>query len=175
MIRGEGGGVKSWKRQALFQGRHYFCPTPTPGGGGGQSRRQAPLTALSTIPTQYQTTGNASIVKGSPLLPPKISTWRSLLHQPHYLFWHPGFEPSTLGLLVYHCTYQLCQTIAQGKTNILVTNVFPKQSQPSLGLPQPGGGGVIPWRPPRNSKKAGNPPPAPPPPGGGYPSHSKKA
>ena len=29
------GGVKSWRRQALFQGRHCFCPTPTLGGGGG--------------------------------------------------------------------------------------------------------------------------------------------
>ena len=31
---GGGGGVKSWRRQALFQGRHCFCPTPTLGGGG---------------------------------------------------------------------------------------------------------------------------------------------
>ena len=35
VIRGEGGGVKSWRRQALFQGRHCFCPTPTLRGGGG--------------------------------------------------------------------------------------------------------------------------------------------
>ena len=40
VIRGEG-GVKSCGRQALFQGRHCFCPTPTR-GGGVQSRRQAP-------------------------------------------------------------------------------------------------------------------------------------
>ena len=26
--------MKSWRRQALFQGRHCFCPTPTLGGGG---------------------------------------------------------------------------------------------------------------------------------------------
>ena len=33
MIRGGGGGgVKSWRRQALFQGTHCFCPTPTLGG-----------------------------------------------------------------------------------------------------------------------------------------------
>ena len=43
---GEGGGVKSWRRQALFQGRHCFCPTPTlskkagrhPPPGGGCAR-----------------------------------------------------------------------------------------------------------------------------------------
>ena len=29
-----GGGVKSWRWQALFQGRHCFCPTPTLGVGG---------------------------------------------------------------------------------------------------------------------------------------------
>ena len=38
--------MKSWMRQALFQGRHCFCPTPTLGGGGGQSRRQAPTHRL---------------------------------------------------------------------------------------------------------------------------------
>ena len=27
--------MKSWRRQALFEGRHCFCPTPTTGGGGG--------------------------------------------------------------------------------------------------------------------------------------------
>ena len=32
---GGGGGLKSWRRQELFQGRHCFCPTPTRGGGGG--------------------------------------------------------------------------------------------------------------------------------------------
>ena len=26
--------MKFWRRQALFQGRHCFCPTPTLGGGG---------------------------------------------------------------------------------------------------------------------------------------------
>ena len=32
--KGGGGGLKSWRRQALFQGRRCFCPTPTPGGRG---------------------------------------------------------------------------------------------------------------------------------------------
>ena len=27
--------MKSWRRQALFQGRHCFFPTPTLGGRGG--------------------------------------------------------------------------------------------------------------------------------------------
>ena len=59
------GGVKSWRRQALFQGRHCFCPTPTLGGGGGSSQGgRHPLTALSTVPTQYQTTRNASSREG---------------------------------------------------------------------------------------------------------------
>ena len=40
------GGVKSWRRQALFQGRHCFCPTPTLWGGGVRSRRQAPTHRL---------------------------------------------------------------------------------------------------------------------------------
>ena len=48
--------MKSWRRQALFQGRHCFCPTPTLGGGGSSQGGRHPLTALSTVPTQYQTT-----------------------------------------------------------------------------------------------------------------------
>ena len=36
VTRGKGGGgLKFWRRQALFQGRHCFCPTPTLEGGGG--------------------------------------------------------------------------------------------------------------------------------------------
>jgi hypothetical protein len=42
---------------------------------------------------------------------------------------------------------------------ILLTNSFPKKSQPTLGPPPPGGGGVIPLRAPRISKKAGRHPP----------------
>ena len=42
--------MKSWRRQALFQGRHCFCPTPTldRGGGGSSQGGRHPLTALST-------------------------------------------------------------------------------------------------------------------------------
>ena len=62
---GGGGGVKSWRRQALFQGRHCFCPTPTLGGGGSSQGGKHPLTALSLFTLN--------------LFPHKISAWRSLL------------------------------------------------------------------------------------------------
>ena len=41
-----GGGGGSWRRQALFQGRHCFLSYPYPRGGGVQSRRQAPTHRL---------------------------------------------------------------------------------------------------------------------------------
>ena len=40
---GGGGGVKFWMRQAFFQGRHCFCPTPTLGGGASSQRGRHPL------------------------------------------------------------------------------------------------------------------------------------
>ena len=43
--------MKSWRRQALFEGRHCFCPTPTLGGGGSSQGGRHPLTALSIVPT----------------------------------------------------------------------------------------------------------------------------
>ena len=42
---------------------------------------------------------------------------------------------------------------------ILLTNIFPKKSQPTLGLPPSGGGRVIPLRHPEFPKRqAGTPP-----------------
>ena len=46
--------MKSWRRQALFQSRHCFCPTPTLGGGGSSQGGRHPLTALSTVPSTEQ-------------------------------------------------------------------------------------------------------------------------
>ena len=45
------------------------------------------------------------------------------------------------------------------KMEIMLTNIFPKKCQPTLGLPPPGGGGVIPLRAPRISKKGRQAPP----------------
>ena len=43
--------------------------------------------------------------------------------------------------------------------NILVTNVFPKKSPPTLGLPPPGGGGGGSAEGTQNFKKGRQPPP----------------
>ena len=41
--------VKSWRRQALFEGRHSLHPTPTPRGGGGLPGSRHPLTTAWRI------------------------------------------------------------------------------------------------------------------------------
>ena len=51
--RGGGRGFESWRRQALFEGRHCVCPTPER-GEGGQPRRQAPTGRLDLNPQYCQ-------------------------------------------------------------------------------------------------------------------------
>ena len=72
--------MKSWRRQALFQGRHCFCPTPTLGGGG------VPVKEAGThsppcpqyLPLVHPAQGwNRHFTLN--LFPHKISAWPSLL------------------------------------------------------------------------------------------------
>ena len=72
--------MKSWRRQALFQGRHCFCPTPTL-GGGVQSRRQAPTHRLvhSTYPPLVHPAQGWNGYFTLNLFPHKISAWPNLL------------------------------------------------------------------------------------------------
>ena len=61
VIRGEGGGGGILEEAGTFSGQALLLSYPYPRGGGGSSQGgRHPLTALSTVPTQYQTTRNAS-------------------------------------------------------------------------------------------------------------------
>ena len=70
--------MKSWRREALFQGRHCFCPTPTLGGGGVQSRRQAPTHRLVYLEQHPAQGWNRHF--SLKLFPHKISASPSLLY-----------------------------------------------------------------------------------------------
>ena len=61
VIRGGEGGGEILEEAGTFSGQALLLSYPYPGGGGGSSQGgRHPLTALSTVPTQYQTTRNAS-------------------------------------------------------------------------------------------------------------------
>ena len=123
--------MKSWRRQALFQGRHCFCPTPTLGGGGSSQGGMHPLTALSTVPTQYQTTKNLSLAQ-----PADTGALITVA---------PRFEPTTCRMQVQCSTARVPTrsgySVLRGRMKILLTNIFPQKGQPTLGLPPPRGGG----------------------------------
>ena len=59
VMRGEGGG-EILQEAGTFSGQALLLSYPYPWVGGGSSQGgRHPLTALSTVPTQYQTTRNA--------------------------------------------------------------------------------------------------------------------
>ena len=136
--------MKSWRRQALFKGRHCFCPTPTLGGGSSQGGRH-PLTALSTVPTQYQTTRNASSREGrTSAIPSQNLSLAQPADTGALNTTAPGFEPTASGSQVYRTTARVptrCgNTLLRDRMEMLLTNIFPQKAQPTLGLPPRGGG-----------------------------------
>ena len=64
VIRGGEGGGEILEEAGTFSGQALLLSYPYPGGGGSSQGGRHPLTALSTVPTQYQTTRNASSREG---------------------------------------------------------------------------------------------------------------
>ena len=149
------GGVKSWRRQALFQGRHCFCPTPTLGEG---------------VPVKEAGTH-------SPPCPQYLLRIYSLKES------QPGAGADTGALITLGPRFEptTCRTQVQCSTaGVLTRSGYllqnenyaykycpPKRPTHSWPTPTQGGGRVFPLRAPRISKKAGRHPP----PGGGCARH----
>ena len=64
VIRGGEGGGEILEEAGTFSGQALLLSYPYPRGGGSSQGGRHPLTALSTVPTQYQTTRNASSREG---------------------------------------------------------------------------------------------------------------
>ena len=127
VIRGGRGGVKSWRRQALFQGRHCFCPTPTLGGGGpvkeaGTHSPPCPQYLLRIYPLKESQPGAGADTGALITLA-------------------PGFEPTTCRTQVGCSTARVLRVASYCRMKILLTNIVPQKGQPTLGLPPPRGGG----------------------------------
>ena len=78
--------MKSWRRQALFQGRHCFCPTPTLGGGGPVKEAGTHSPPCPQYLPNIKPHAMHQIVKGSPLLAEDVYVTHSRtqeLHQGH--------------------------------------------------------------------------------------------
>ena len=64
VIRGGEGGGETLEEAGTFSGQALLLSYPYPWGGGGSSQGgRHPLTALSTVPTHYQTTKNLTLAQ----------------------------------------------------------------------------------------------------------------
>ena len=121
--------MKSWRRQALFQGRHCFCPTPTLGGGG-------PVKEAGTHspPCPQYLLRIYSLKESQPGAGADTGALITLV---------PGFEPTTCRTQVQCSTARVLTRsgyhLLRGRMKILLTNIVPQKGQ--LGLPPPRGGG----------------------------------
>ena len=70
--------MKSWRRQALFQGRHCFCPTPTLGGGGPVKEAGTHSPPCPQYLPNIKPHAMHQVVKGSPLLAEEVYVTHSL-------------------------------------------------------------------------------------------------
>ena len=70
--------MKSWRRQALFKGRHCFCPTPTLGGGGPVKEAGTHSPPCPQYLPNIKPHTMHHIVKGSPLLAKDMYVTHSL-------------------------------------------------------------------------------------------------